>query len=161
MRAKAKSVPKRKAPKKRFLKPGRLSGADKRLINDAVMQTGPITPAKEKALAVITNKSRETIRKGIDEARENLSDHAKAYVDLHMAAVIAGVASEDPKGLDVAIKGSQWAMEKLSLDGSRVIDAPKQDSDRTPKVLIGIQLGGITADPKIVEGAIIKVGDSK
>lgn len=104
---------------------------------------GLVTVKDVTALARITGATKDVLTEIIDQARERFSGAAVDYVNLHKEATVLAVANGDAKSLDVATRASQWAIEKLSHKGGRVIEAPaKVVGDGSTKILIGISLGG-------------------
>jgi hypothetical protein len=76
-------------------------------------------------------------------------------------AVTNKEGEHDPKALDVAARASQWAMENLSAEGQRIVDAPTAGKGNLgPRIVVAVRVGGLndkpTADiteiPSSVEG---------
>jgi hypothetical protein len=63
---------------------------------------------------------------------------ARRYVDIHMEATEGALASQD---YETAARHAQWALENLSVEGTRVIDQAKSAA-RATKVYIAA-LGGL------------------
>lgn len=155
--AKAKSLPKRSKRMRRKGEPkpikprrkGRLSDDEKSII-DAIIITnqGNIEPSLAKATGLILNRDAQTTAHAMAKAREKFAANASNYVDIHKAAVDLALANDDP---DVARKGAEWAIEHMSArhsDGKveRIIEAAATQ-DTQPKIMIGINLGGLGALP--------------
>lgn len=114
------------------------------VVKQVVQDTpGSVSDAQVNGLARSLKRSKAVILQLIDEARETLAGAALDYVQMHKEAVEKAVANGDAKSLEVAIKGTQWAMSNLSLEGKRVIDARQVDGGGGPRILIGIKLGGL------------------
>jgi hypothetical protein len=65
-------------------------------------------------------------------------------------AVTNKEGEHDPKALDVAARASQWAMENLSAEGQRIVDKPAAGKgDMGPRILVGINLGGMNSKPAV------------
>lgn len=114
---------------------------------------GVITVKDVTALAKVTGEKKLTVLRILEEAKEKFSGAAVEYVDIHKQATQAALANGDAKSLAVATAASQWAIEKISSDGKRIIDREVvQSGNQGTKIMIGIQLGGknptyIDADP--------------
>src|SRR5580692_3921563 len=108
-------------PKPIFRKrPGAPTKADKALIAQFVQdQPSEITPRQIVGLSKTLRRSKEAIKKLIEEARENFVESAGRYVEIHKAATEAALSAGDN---EQALKGSQWALTNLSAEGARIID---------------------------------------
>lgn len=104
-------------------------------------QPGPITDKQERALARTLRRSKESVRSMIEEAKCRLGERAEFYADTHQMAVASALANGDPKSLEVAVRGSQWALENISIDGERIIDKP-QPGPSGVKIVVGVKVGG-------------------
>ena len=132
-------VPKR-YPKRRD-KP---TDTEKALIAQVVAdQPGGILPSQVTALATALRRPKELTKQLVEEAKENFVASAGRYVDIHKEATEAALANGDSKSLEVAVRGSQWALENLSAEGVRIVDKVSTESTG-PKIMIGIKLGGMT-----------------
>lgn len=123
---------------------------------------GMVTVRDVKALAAVTGESPTRLQMILVEAKEKFAASAVDYVKMHkettQAALTLGRGQEidgvliggDPKALDVAMKASQWAIEKMSHKGERIIekDVVKEGNSGT-KIMIGLQLGG--KNPSFIE----------
>jgi len=138
----------------KVLKAGSLTKTEKAVVAAVSQQDTPLVPAQVTALATVLQRKPATIRKSIQQAREEFQSAAMDYVKAHKAVLTAG----DP---DVARKAAQWAIEHLShrdKDGNveRVVEAV-DSADERPQIQIGIQLGGIprgsqpSVDAELVE----------
>jgi ribosomal protein L15 len=118
---------------------------------------GVVTVKDVTALAKVTGDKKLTILRILEEAKEKFSGAAVEYVDIHKQATQAALANGDAKSLAVATAASQWAIEKISADGKRIIDKEVvQSGHQGTKILIGIQLGGknptyLEAEPIVPE----------
>lgn len=104
---------------------------------------GPITDIQEQALAVALRRTPAAIKTLIESARANFAAKAGRYVDIHSEATEAALKSGTVTGLQTALSGSQWAIERIAQDGARVVDKAAQQ-DVGQKIVIGIQMGGIS-----------------
>jgi hypothetical protein len=111
---------------------------------------GIVTTKDITALAKVTGASRLEILTIVETAKETFSRGALEYVNIHKEATQAALANGDAKSLDVATRAAQWAIEKLSHEGTRILDAPQAGPANTgTKIMIGIQLGG--KNPSFIE----------
>lgn len=107
-------------------------------------QPAAITPSQTNALARVLRRSKDVTKRLIEEAKDKLVDSTERYVDIHRQTVETALSNGDAKSLEVALKGSQWAMEHISQDGTRVVDkAGSGGGNSGTKVLIGVQIGGL------------------
>lgn len=133
-----------KKPHKVFKRSGGITGAEKTFIAQFVAdQPAEITPAQVTGLARTLRRSKEAIKNVIAEAREDFESDAKRYVEIHKTAVELALANGDSKSLEVAAKGARWAMENISSEGVRIVDKVVGGGPTGPKILIGINLGGV------------------
>lgn len=104
---------------------------------------GPISAKQEQALAVTLRRTPAAVKALIEEARENFAAKASRYVEIHAQATEDALKNGTVAGLDTALRGSQWAIERIAQDGARIVDKAAQQ-DGGQKIVIGIQMGGIT-----------------
>lgn len=143
-----------KLQKKKYKRPGVISKAEREFVTAIVMdQPQEITPAQERALATVLRRPRDTVKRIIEEARDSFVESAGRYVDIHRQVTEAGLRDGTPKGLEVAAKGAQWAIEHISSEGVRIIDKVVAESTGT-KIMIGVRLGGMV-EPEVIG---VKVG---
>lgn len=136
--------------KKTFYRRGAPSKAEKAMVAQVVQDfPGEVGPTQVKALATTLKRTKEAVKAMIDQARENFVSEAESYVNIHKQVVTTALANGDAKSLDVALKGSQWALENIGSDGSRVIEVAKAGPGGT-KVMVGIQIGGMRTPETIV-----------
>ena len=102
----------------------------------------PITEGKVHGLSVTLQRRKETIRRAVERAREHLAEQADHYVTVHKQVVDEALAEGTPKGLEQARLGSEWALENLSIEGTRVVDKGSKDASGV-QVMIGVQIGGL------------------
>lgn len=127
---------------------GPLTQPEKALVAQVVMdQPGEVTQTQVLGLSRSLRRSPEAIRTMIAEARENFVASAGDYVAIHKQATQAAL---DEGEYETALKGSQWAMTNLSGEGQRIVDKPTGEAAGT-KVMIGIQMGGMTPAVKVEE----------
>jgi hypothetical protein len=114
------------------------------------------------ALATALRRPKAAIKAAIDNAQGDFQAAAGRYVEIHMEAIESALRDEDVKGREIAMKGAQWAIERLAHEGSRVIEkAAAGPSESGPRIQIGIRLGGIDAtnESKAIEATVIEVKD--
>ena len=138
------------APKKAH-KHGVFSKDEKALVKAAVRQGGgDLSTDQTRALAKVFNRPVGTIKSMIRAARENLAADASFYVDTHREvteqAREAGIALFNDKLLDIARKGSEWALESISGEGSRIVEKAESGPAGT-RIMIGVRLGNTTLQP--------------
>lgn len=105
-------------------------------------QPGPVTTQQANDLAAAMRRTPAAVKRMIEEARADFASKAGRYVTIHAEATEAALKSGTVTGLDTALRGAQWAIERMAADGARVIDKPSAGSGGS-KILIGIQVGGI------------------
>jgi hypothetical protein len=126
------------------------------LANALVENHGKLGPYQVGAIAKTLRRSRDAIKDLLEEAREELAAHAGEYVQSHIDVVRQALADGDPKALEVAARASQWAMEKISFDGARIVDAQTVGTTGSP-IMIGInfKLGGRNASAAVDASAAV------
>ncbi len=128
--------------KKPFKKTGAPSKMDKALVAQVVSveaQTMPVSTEQITALTKVLSRSRASIKKMVEEAREEFVESAGEYVQIHKEATIKALADGDN---ETAAKAAQWAMTNMSFDGARIVDKPTVEPTGT-KIMIGLKLGGL------------------
>jgi len=128
--------------KKPFKKTGAPSKMDKALVAQVVSveaQTMPVSTEQITALTKVLSRSRASIKKMVEEAREEFVESAGEYVQIHKEATIKALADGDN---ETAAKAAQWAMTNMSFDGARIVDKPTVEPTGT-KIMIGVRLGGM------------------
>lgn len=153
--------PKRKPSKRRVKRFGSLSKIEKQVIAQVVHDSpAEVTPQQVSALALTLRRSPEAIRNAVADARESFSADALNYVEIHKQTVEAALKAGDSKSLEVARKGSAWAITNIAHEGKRVIDRP-ESGPQGSKIIIGIRIGGIKQETvealPLVEGATVEV----
>lgn len=124
---------------------------EKDLVAAFVMdQPGTITDDQENALAVALKRTPGVIKKLIQDARHNFAAKAGRYVEIHAEATEKALSSGTVNGLETALKGSQWAIERIAEDGARVVDKATE-APAGAKIVLGIQMGGITTPGVVVD----------
>lgn len=108
-------------------------------------QDQPITPPQERALARTLRRPPAVVKELITDARVTLAKQARGYVEAHLHATRKALARGTPAALKVAVDSSQWALDRIALDGSRVLDPPLAEA-RRPLVIVGIQTGSSHAN---------------
>lgn len=117
------------------------------LVEQAITQMDISTP-QEIAIKVGVSADARPVREVIRAARRTLALNAEAYAAAHMEAVTAAIADGDPKALAVAVKASQWALERIADGADRVVDSAKQ-APTQPSLQIGIAIGGVPQPPAL------------
>jgi hypothetical protein len=135
---------------------GKVTEPEKALVKQFVLDhPGPLDKKQVKALATLTRRSVEQVQGVIEEAAVEFAEAAKDYVWIHKNATADAYSTGD---FETAIKGSQWAMEKIGKGNARVIEPAKGASDGGgTKILIGIKLGGmnpVAEQEMIIEGEV-------
>lgn len=166
----ARSVISRTPPPKvfspKFKRRGSPSDAEQAMVAQFVRdQPHEVTEKQVTALSKVLCRSKEMVKGMVASAREEFNASADFYVKSHKTAVeralsVLGKEGEhDPKALDVAARASQWAMENMSAEGQRVVDKPSAGKgDMGPRIMVGINLGGLNTKPTVettvLEGVI-------
>ena len=123
---------------------GAVTKVEKDLIARVIAdQSAEMTTSQVNALAIVTRRSRATIKKAVEEAHETFVDRSQRYVDIHLQTVEAGLSSGTDKGLEVAQRGSQWAIENISEGGARIVEKASKDENTGARIMIGVRIGGI------------------
>lgn len=129
------------------------------IVNNAVAQRGGELPdIQVSRLAKTLRFTKDEIRDMVLVAKENLAVAAQDYVRIHQDAVRAALDNGDARSLQVAVQGSQWAMENIGVEGARVIDRTSGGADGGTKILIGVHLGGrnkLVEDEGAIEAKVL------
>ena len=132
--------------KRRPARRSRMSPSEKIVIAEVVNNApgGIVSDIQADRLAMMLQRSPTAITSAIASAREQFLAKANDYVDLHNRTVHKAFAQND---LDVARKGSEWAIEHMSGKNDegeieRIIDKDDSQSN-SPRISIGIALGGL------------------
>jgi hypothetical protein len=126
---------------------GAITEAERNFVAQLVLdQPRELTGSQIHGLTKVLRRSKEAVKSLIEDAQAKFRENAEFYVDAHRASVQRALASGTIAGLEVAQKGSQWAIERTSADGARIIEKSNVDAGLTgPRVMIGIQVGGLDA----------------
>jgi len=126
---------------------GPLTVAEKNLVAQVVLdQPGELRPSQINGLARALRRSKEAVRSMIEEAQEAFRANASRYVEVHMKATEEALAHGSMDGKEIAMKGAQWAIERMSGEGARIIEPKVTDAGQGgPRVMIGIRVGGVDA----------------
>lgn len=136
-------MPKPKAKKRVFRRAGRLTKTDKAVVAAMVKDApGELTTKQVSALSAALRRTPNAIRDAVVEAKESFNADALFYTDTHKQVVAAALANGDSKSLEVARKGSAWAMTNITQDGKRIIDKV-ESGPQGARILIGIKVGGV------------------
>jgi len=96
-------------------------------------------------LAGLMKRSTEAIKSMIEDAKETLASHAPDYVQIHKDATQQALADKD---YSTAARAAEWALENITHQGVSVIEA-KDTRPQAPKVMVGINIGGLTMPQQI------------
>lgn len=133
----------KKAKRKKAHRAGTISRAEKKIVAAFVAdQPAEVTPGQTQALSRLLRRSLDETKSLIAEARETFVSSASDYVNIHKQATQEALANGTPKGLEQALRGSQWALENIGEGGVRVVDRAAEGQGGT-KVYIGLKIGGI------------------
>jgi hypothetical protein len=128
--------------------------AEKALVAQVVLESPlAITDSQIGSLARGLRRSKESIKALIEEARENFVCSSQRYVDIHKEAMEQALKNGDAKSLEVASKGSAWAITNISAEGTRLIDKGKEENSGV-KIMIGLKVGGKNENTPIEAVAI-------
>ena len=118
----------------------KLTDSDKALVAKVVLDSpGGVTPSQERGLALALRRTREKTKQLIQEAQEDFAGDAPDYVSMHKRATQEALAD---KQYDAALKGAQWAINHISLDGARLTEK-EQSGPTGSRIMIGIKVGGV------------------
>lgn len=126
---------------------GSLTLAEKNVVA-ALVSDSPreISPNQVTALAKALRRSKSAIKSAIEDAQAEFHGSAGRYVEIHQQATEAALKNGSVAGLEAAMKGSQWAIERIAHDGARIVEAKGGETQAAgPRVLIGIKVGGLDA----------------
>ena len=128
-----------------FRRGGNPTKAEKDLVRQFVQdQPCEVKPSQVQALGRVLRRTPEAIAKLITEARETLADNAQFYVQTHRQAVEDALAMDSAHGKDIAIRGSQWAMENIGTGSDRIVEKEVKGPTGT-QIMIGVKIGGRNA----------------
>lgn len=134
---------------------GTPSVAEKNLVAAVVIDNpGELKPSQITGLAKALRRSPAAIQSMIEDAREKFQGNAGRYVDIHIASTEAALKNGSVAGLEVAQKGAQWAIERASGAGQRVLD-PKVGAGESgptgPRIIVGIRIGSVDQPKGVTE----------
>jgi hypothetical protein len=140
-------LPAAKVPARR----GSLATSEKSAITN-IIERSQMVPAQIEALAIVMGREPSTIARAVQDAKDRLAESAGEYLDAHKQSVSKALSSNDPKALETARKGAEWALERISAKDSagkdiRIIDSAVPGSS-APVIKIGIALGGLPTNAK-------------
>lgn len=139
------TLEKLKKPQKPLRRTGKASKTDKALVAQVVMDSAAeMTNGQILSLARVLRRTPDMIRTLVEQARESFVEGAPDYVRIHKQAVTDALALGDSKALQVAVQGSQWAIEKISAEGARIID--KDLGPSGSRIMVGIKIGGLNIE---------------
>ncbi len=143
--------------KKTFYRRGAPSKAERAMVAQVVQDfPGELQNAQVTSLARTLKRTKEAVKEMILQAKENFVSEAESYVSIHKRVVETALENGDSKSLEVALKGSQWAIENIGSEGSRIIEAAKE-GPQGMKLLIGVNIGGLREPGTIESGKVITV----
>lgn len=93
-------------------------------------------------LSLAMRRTKDDIKAIIEDARDTFAGHAGRYVEIHKQSAEKALKKGDAKSLEVAARSAQWAIERMSADGVRIVDKPEVQAGGA-KILVGIRVGGI------------------
>lgn len=127
---------------------GKVTASDKALIARVVLdQPGGMSRAQTNGLAMALRRTRATTKKLIEEAREDFAGDAPDYVRIHKQATERALEMDNH---DAALKGAQWAISHIALDGARLTE--KEAAGPTgSRILIGIKVGGVNQQDTAID----------
>lgn len=152
----ARSIVAKGEPEKVFKRGGPITKTEKDFVAQFLQdQTRELTTSQVTSLSKVLRRSKEAIRTMVEDARDNFAESAGLYVNIHKEATIGALKSED---YEIAIKGSQWAIEHLGMEGVRLIEKTSAQPTGN-KIMIGIRIGGVDAAkdmemPEIIAEAV-------
>ncbi len=155
------SKPKKKRTYKRAGSP---SKTEKAIVAAIALDTpGPVTPSQTTAIARMFNRSEGAVKSMLAQARENFTNDALHYVDIHRAAAEGALATND---FDTARKAAAWAIEHVSSEGKRIVEKAESGPSGV-RIMVGVRLGGVeqrevaVAFENAVDGEITERGSSE
>lgn len=111
-------------------------------------QPAEVTPGQISQLAKLLRRSEGTVKGMIERARADFASAAQTYVDTHLLATTGALDKGD---FETAGKLSQWALENLGAEGVRIVEKKgNSEAPSGPRVVVGIQLGGLGKLPSTV-----------
>jgi hypothetical protein len=154
----ARSVLPKPRPFKPLKRKGKATEAEKALVAQFVLdQPAAITPSQTTALARTLRRSKEATIALIEQAKENFQSDAERYVVIHKEAVEKALANGDSKSLQVAVQGSEWALENLQAEGVSIVGKKQEVGSQAGKIMIGINIGGIRKSEETVDAVAVEV----
>ena len=149
---------------------GKPTEAEQSLVSQFIAdQKAEVTPSQITSLSKLMRRSKDTVVKMIETAREEFQSNAEFYVRAHKEAVESALGTTDrfgnpdSKALDAAMRGSQWAMENLAAEGQRIVEKVKSDGPSGPRIMVNIGIGAKndkTLNPEEVEVIDVEEGVS-
>jgi len=137
-----------------------VTGPEKALVAQFVQDLpAPPTLSQVHALARTLRRSKEAVLALIEQAKDNFQANADHYVTVHKQAVDAALANGDAKSLDVAVRGSQWALENLSSEGVSIVGKKSEVGSGAGRILIGIQIGGMRQEEVVKDAKVVVEGE--
>lgn len=141
------------AKKRTYKRAGKPTKTEKAIVAAIALDAPrPVTPSQTMAIAKMFNRSPTAVKNMLAQARENFTNDALQYVDIHRAAAEGALATND---FDTARKAAAWAIEHVSSEGKRIVE--KADSGPSGvRIMVGVRLGGVEQQEVAVafEGAV-------
>lgn len=120
--------------------------AEENLVTALVLDSPVELNSKQvNGLAKALRRPVSTVRTMIEKAQTKFRSKAERYVEVHLEATEAALRRGTDRSLEVATKASQWAIEKMSGEGARIIEpaAVVGPGQLGPRVMIGVKIGGM------------------
>jgi hypothetical protein len=139
--------------KRKYKRPGRVTKKEQAIVT-ALVKEAPDTPTVDqtKALAKLFNRPTDTVKSMLVKAKASLAGDAQFYVDTHKEVVATAMAvaasTGSEKHLDIARKGSAWAIANISGDGKRLVEKADIGPQGT-RIMVGVKLSNTTIQPEV------------
>jgi hypothetical protein len=123
---------------------GRLMNSEIAVI-EAALADSPTeaSPALVQGLSMTLKRSKQAVKDAIDRARIKFAQQAEHYTEVHKQVVDTALLDGSAKALEQARLGAEWAMENISIEGTRIVDKPSKDVNTGLKVMVGVKIGGM------------------
>lgn len=105
-------------------------------------QSQELTLTQVSAIGRVLRRRPAATKALIARAKAQFRAEAPHYVEVHRQAMDQALKLGDAKGLEVATRASQWAIERISQDGERIVEAAPVEGTGV-KVFVGVKIGGL------------------
>jgi hypothetical protein len=126
--------------------------ARQRVVDLTLRMMDKLTP-RQIATAAGVSAEAGPVKAVIKAARRSLAERAEFYVEAHAIATMQAA-------LDGDAKPAQWALERITEQGERIVDPAESEKPAAPPTFnIGFSLGGVpvpAALPAAVDGEVVK-----